>query len=258
MNKHKSLLLSLFAVIVLLLAGIVFHRHGFTLASIYRDARARDYRAFLAKPPFISFTVQTSQYESDENGNKRVSKKDTLARRKDGSVVSLHQEFSYISPQNKPTEIKNRKIIFADGHGADVGDHIQSFSIYQLSEKELFAIKNPEKMEKSCLDEHLSRTGMINPEYEMVHGFATYKIYEGNPHYSATSWIAPQLGCISLKYVVKGGISIDVESIQIGEPDPIYFDIPSFYQEVSPVMFKEREENYHKALMEQFIKRYRK
>lgn len=243
MKTHKGFLLLLVIAALLPILG----------ATSYRFMRREAIKVKLARVSVIPpFTAHFSEHYTAKNGEKKLGMKTTYARRSDGSWMALTQFFVH-----KGIEDKTREIFLMTGRMARVGDYIRSVTTHQISEAELLKHRVYERDPSTNCTQFYSgeteRGQTLTGQYELIHGFNTVQIIYESTSRRLTVWKAPSLGCIILKRLAEfrergsQGLSnpseLVVDSIQTGEPDSAYFEIPPTYEEVAPSVFYIRDLN---------------
>lgn len=249
MKKHRGKKFLLPVIILMALIGIVLNHYAHIVSLFYRDVRVRIYKTFQAKTRASSspFTAYFLEYQTDENGNRRLSSKQIYARRGDGSWAHVNQSFYYTKADGNDLRIDRvytrREIFFMDGRIAEVDDQEKTVSLRNMSNEEVSfyitqrVIEQTMDTSSSCVEASLGQA-KDDFEYDLTHGFITVKTrrHIGN-HCSEDSWRVPQLGCLALKRYLfcnpPGPAPVrEVETIHLGEPDASYFEIQPFYQKV--------------------------
>jgi hypothetical protein len=172
------------------------------------------------------------KYPSGEFG---LSKKETYIRASNGNYAKISRD-----TLNKDGEEYNVRGVWnvVARLAFTVDERTRSVSSVPYSD----AAINANKQSRSC-GYNLPAESMYLLSHEVFKSTGTVISFSGGEKRYDEDWIAPDLGCYSLKRVtfrqkpgqpLIGATVTEVTRVTIGEPDPSLFDVPAGYAERSP------------------------
>lgn len=231
LSRHTRLWIVLLAAAALLPLGARAYR----MASMHWELHAA------ARPSLPAHTV--TLLETSHGHNLTSQRTIIYARRGDGSGLRLFRYADSLSPTGE-TETKSIQMtsgVFVNS-SSDVG--MKTTRVRDASDPmvkgRLLILRDPAtNCTKNFIGGNPSKLKPISETMDTVEGYPALKTVDDSGDGVWTVWRAPAFGCDTVKQHVEfkdGGYSDQVPTqLQLGEPDPALFEIPSEFKEVSPL-----------------------
>ena len=220
--------------------------------------------------PLPSLPAHTVVLLDTSHGNGRTSQMTIIyARRGDGSGLRIIREADSFSPtgENESKSIEMTATGVAVNSSSNVrmkttrvwGPHAPRVK------ENLLILRDPAtNCTKSFLGRSPSRLKPISETMDTVEGYPAFKTVDDSGDGVWTVWRAPAFGCDTVKQHVAfkdGGYSDSLpQQLQLGEPDPNLFEVPTDFKEVSPLeMATATAQLHHRSVpsaQEAFLKKF--
>ena len=192
------------------------------------------------------FVAEMHSYSYKSNPTGELLAKRMLARRSDGTTVSIHSA----GPVEKGWT--SRKVQYMDGRYTGIVDRISSVIRGSSGTSQLAGLKsrllNPPV--NCSVDVSFQFKG-----YEQVFGRRLAKVVRDSPASVFTAWHDPQFGCEILQSYLEDKLPdgslktvsrLMLVGLRVGEPDQRLFEEPSAYQKLTGV--KDLESRFEEAV----------
>ncbi len=179
------------------------------------------------------YTIVMNEVTFNRDGKPILSESVTYARRSDGSEVKMR---SILKPDKSGYAIQRKIFNLVTGEETLVDGVTNSTTTMPMPAKAL----ETARLSRVC-------TNDLNPERDQISGIDVVKVVTNIKHSTTMKieqWQAPTLNCFSLSETAyttdPGGDSFrkmktsQASKVDLGEPNPSMFEIPTSYQERRP------------------------